>query len=433
VEWETFVKEYRAHIMTSYAEPFPLVVTDADGVYLVDAEGRRYLDFWAGIATVNAGHQNPRVQAAVERQLGRLVHCASQSYYTLPPLELAKTLTTLAPFEACKATFLTSGSEATDVAVKLVRRYTGRHEIITLQGAYHGQTYGSRSISTHVAGYSKASAMGPWLPGVVHAPAPYCYRCSLGDEYPGCGLQCAKMVEDTINFATSRDVAAFVAEPILGVGGIVTPPDGYFREVKRVLDAHGVLLVLDEVQTGLGRTGRLWGSESYQVTPDVITLAKALGNGWPIAAVVAADPIGDAFEPGDHFSTWGAHPVMCAAAKASLDVIVERRLWDNAARRGEQLRRGLEELRDGCDVIGEVRGKGLMIGVEIVETRATKAPSVERCSAIRAWCARRGLIVGQGGFWSNVLRIQPPLTIGPEHVEAGLRVLSAAVRDDAAG
>jgi 4-aminobutyrate aminotransferase-like enzyme len=418
--------------MTSYAEPFPLVITDADGVYLIDAEGRRYLDFWAGIATVNAGHQHPRVQAAVKRQLDRLVHCASQSYYTTPPLELAKTLTALAPFAACKATFLTSGSAATDVALKLFFNDTATTEIYTLQGAYHGQTYGSRSISTPVAGYSKASAMGPWLPGVVHAPAPYCYRCSLGYEYPGCGIQCAKMVEDTINFATSRDVAAFMAEPILGVGGIVTPPDGYFREVKRILDAHGILLVLDEVQTGLGRTGQLWGSETYQVAPDVITLAKALGNGWPIAAVVAADPIGEAFEPGDHFSTWGAHPVMCAAAKASLDVIVEHRLWENAAKRGEQLRSGLEELSQGCDVIGEVRGKGLMIGVEIVETRKTKAPNVELCSAIRTRCARRGLIVGQGGFWSNVIRIQPPLTIGSEHVEAGLRVLSAAVRDGAA-
>ena len=425
---EELMKEYSKYIMTSFSKPFPIVVVEAKDVYLTDIDGKKYLDFWAGIATVNAGHNNPQVQKAVKRQLESLVHCSSQSYYTVPPFELAKKLTSIAPFKECKATFHTSGSEANDVALKLARRYTDKHEILSLQGAYHGQTYGSRSISTPVASYSKAQTMGPWLPGAVHVSAPYCYRCNLGYEFPDCHIQCAKMIEDIINFSTSRDVAAFIAEPILGVGGIVTPPDDYFREVKKVLDRHGIILILDEVQTGFGRTGKMWGSETYRVQPDIITLAKPLGNGWPISAVVASNPIGDSFESGDHFSTWGANPVMCAAANATIDYIVENRLWENAAKMGEELMEWLKEIEDNCNIIGEVRGKGLMLGVEIVKTKESKEPAVEECKSLRKFCADKGLIVGIGGFWSNVIRIQPPLTISKENVDEGMEVFEKATR-----
>ncbi|MBS7631466.1 aspartate aminotransferase family protein, partial [Candidatus Bathyarchaeota archaeon] len=293
VSVDEFMKEYGDYVVTSFGKPYPIVIVEGRDVYLKDVEGKRYLDFWAGIATMNVGHNNPRVQEAVKEQMERLVHCASQTYYTIPPLELAKKLASISPIKPCRVTFHTSGSEANDVALKLIRRHTKRHEVLTLQGSYHGQSFGSRSLGTPVAGYSKDYAMGPYLPGIIHVPAPYCYRCSLGLEHPGCGLQCAKMVEDIINFGTSRDVAAFVAEPVMGVGGIVTPPDGYFREVKKVLDKHGVKLILDEVQTGLGRLGTLWGAESYHVDPDVMTLAKALGNGWPISAVVSSKHISD--------------------------------------------------------------------------------------------------------------------------------------------
>jgi 4-aminobutyrate aminotransferase-like enzyme len=237
------------------------------------------------------------------------------------------------------------------------------------------------------------------------------------------------MIEDMINFSTSRNVAAFIAEPILGVGGIVVPPDDYLQEVKRVLDKLDVLLVLDEVQTGLGRTGELWGAETYNVQPDVITLAKALGNGWPISAVVAADPLSESFETGDHFSTWGASPVMCAAASATIDFIVEHRLWENAAKMGKVFMKRLKEMEATSKIIGEARGRGLMIGVEIVKEKTSKVPGVEECKTIRRLCADAGLIVGAGGFWSNVIRIQPPLTISKESVEEGLNVFEEAVRE----
>ncbi len=424
-----FEIDYAQHIVTSYGVPFPLIIVKADDVFLTDIEGKKYLDFWAGIATVNAGHNNPKVQEAVKEQMEQLVHCASQSFYTIPPLELAKKLADVGPIRTCKTSFHTSGSEATEVAVKIVRRYTKKHEIIALQGCYHGRTYGALSIGTPVASYSKSNVMGPYLPGAVTVPAPYCYRCSLGCEYPNCQIQCARIIEDTINFGTSRDVAAYIAEPIFGVGGIVTPPYEYFQTVKKILDKYGILLVFDEVQTGLGRTGKMWGSETYKIEPNVVTLAKALGNGWPISAVVASRQIGDSFENGDHFSTWGAHPVMCAAACATIDYILENRLWENAEKMGNLLMKRLKEMESKYNIIGDVRGKGLMIGVEIVRDRKTKEPATDLCKKIRELCATSGLIVGIGGFWTNVIRIQPPLTIKQEHVDKALEIFERAIKD----
>ncbi|MFQ6081294.1 MAG: aspartate aminotransferase family protein [Candidatus Bathyarchaeia archaeon] len=426
---EDFIKEYNQYIITSYGAPFPIAVAEADDVFITDMEGRKYLDFWAGIATVNIGHRNPKVQEAVRKQMDKLVHCSSQTYYTAPPLELAKKIAAIAPFQPCKTTFHTSGSEATDVALKMVRRYSKKHEILTLQGCYHGRTYGAHSIGTPVAAYSKSYVMSPYAPGAVHVPAPYCYRCSLGLEYPQCGIQCAKMIEDIINFGTSRDVAAYMAEPIQGVGGIVTPPDEYFQEVKKILDKYGILLILDEVQTGIGRIGKMWGAESYRVRPDVITLAKGLANGWPIGAVVASGQIGDSFEHGDHFSTFGANPVICAAAVATLDYLVENRLWENAEKMGDLLMERLKEMEGRHEIIGEARGKGLMIGVEIVKDKKTKEPGAEESKEIRKLCADDGLIVGLGGWWSNVIRIQPPLTIKEEHVDQALETLEKAVKE----
>lgn len=421
------MKEYGQYIITNFSTPFPIVIVKGEDVYLTDMMGKKYLDFWAGIATMSAGHSNPKILEAVKKQMDSLVHCASQSYYTMPPLELAKKLVAVAPFKSCKVTFHTSGSEANDVALKLVRRFKKKHEVLTLFGAYHGQTYGARSLGTPVANYSKSYTMGPYLSGIVHVPAPYCYRCSLGLEYPACGLQCAKIIEDIINFGTCRDVAAFMAEPIMGIGGKITPPDDYFQKVKQILDKYGIALILDEVQTGLGRTGKMWGAETYNVQPDIVTLAKALGNGWPIAAVIASKPIGDSFETGDHFSTWGANPVMCAAASASIDYITENRLWENAAKMGDLLLKRLKEC-EKYNMIGEVRGKGLMIGVEIVKNKKSKEPGVDECKKLRKACSDNGLIVGSGGFWSNVIRIQPPLTIKKHHVEEGAEIFEKAVK-----
>jgi 4-aminobutyrate aminotransferase-like enzyme len=219
-----------------------------------------------------------------------------------------------------------------------------------------------------------------------------------------------------------------MAEPILGVGGIVTPPPEYFGKLKTLLDRHDIRLILDEVQTGLGRTGKLWGSQTYDVQPHLMTLAKALGNGWPIAAVTSSNAISDALEHGDHFSTWGAHPVMCAAAKATLDYLMKNKLWENAEAMGTVLLKWLREIQERYRIVGDVRGRGLMIGIEIVTDDKTKVPGREACIKIRKLCHDNGLIIGIGGFWSNVLRIQPPLIITNDHVESAMSVLDAAVK-----
>ena len=426
---EDIIREYGKYIAKRVSEPSPIVLTHGEGVYLTDIEGKRYLDFWAGIATVNVGHGNSRVQEAVRRQMNELVHCASMSYYTLPALELAKRLYEVGPIKLSKVLFATSGSEATDIMMKIVKRGTGKHEMITLFGAYHGRTMGAHSITGPTGVYRKSPTLGPYASGAIQVPAPYCYRCPLGLEHPQCGLQCAEMMEAFIEHATQGDVAVFFAELVSGVGGIVVPPQDYFKKVKKILDRYDILLALDEVQTGLGRTGRLWGSEIYGVQPDIMTLAKALGNGYPIAAVLAKPELADALEPGDHYSTWGANPVMCAAASATLDYIMENRLWENAERMGDNMLRRLKELEKSYDIVGDVRGQGLMIGVEIVKDKGTKEPGTEECSTLRRRCAERGLIVGAGGWYRNVIRVQPPLIIGEEHVDEGLSVFEEALRD----
>lgn len=426
-----FVEEYNRYVLTSYGKPFPdIVIVEAEDVYVKDMEGRKYLDFWAGVTVVTIGHRNPQVQEAVRRQMDKLVHCASQSYYTIPPLELAKKLAEIAPMKPCKITFHTSGTEANEIALKMAKRYTKRHEIIALQGSYHAWGFHAAVPGTPTSYYAHfAPAIGPSIPGIYYAPTPYCYRCSLGLEYPDCNIQCAKMIESIINFSTSRDVAGLIAEVIQGVGGIVTPPDKYFQEVKKILDKYQVPLILDEVQTRLGQTGNMWGAETYGVKPDIITTAKAIANGWPLSVVLARTEIADSLQAGDHYTTYGNNPVMCAAASATVDYVIENKLWEKAKKMGRLLMKGLKEMESKYEIVGEARGKGLMIGIEIVKDKKTREPAVEETDKIRKLCADFSLIVGKGGWWNNVIRIQPPLTIREEHVDKALETIEKAVKE----
>lgn len=426
-----FIKEYDEYVVTSYGKPFPdLVLVHGDGVYVSDAENRKYLDFWAGVTVTAIGHRNPKVQEAVRSQMDKLVHCASQSYYSVPSLALAKRLVEIAPMKPCKASFHTSGTEANEIALKMAKRHTGRHEIIGLQGSYHSWGYHAGVPGTPTAYYKHfAPALGPSVPGVYYAPAAYCYRCPLNLEYPACEIRCAQYVETMINFSTSRDVAGFLAEPIQGVGGIVTPPAEYFQELKHVLDRHGIPLILDEVQTRLGMTGHMWGAQAYGVEPDVVTTAKAIANGWPLSVTLAKNEIADSLEPGDHYSTYGGNPVMCAAALATIEYVIENRLWENARKMGNLLMKRLKEMGQRYTLVGEARGKGLMIGVEIVKDKSTKEPGVREAKMIRKLCADRGLILGLGGWHLNVLRIQPPMTIDESHVEEALAIFDKALAE----
>jgi 4-aminobutyrate aminotransferase/(S)-3-amino-2-methylpropionate transaminase len=419
---------FRKYVITSCVKKLePIVLVRGRGAVVTDLDGKDYIDCWSGIAVSNVGHCHPKVVDAAKKQLDEIIHCCSYVYHTVPAALLAERLYQILPGSEPKKTFFAnSGAEAIECAMKIARKFTKRHEFIALQYSFHGRTIGTLSV-TGQAGRRRGD-MGPYLGGVSFAPAPYCYRCSLGQEYPGCNLQCAKVIEDVVEYSTSRDVAAFIAEPLLGEGGIITPPTEYFIEVKKVLDRYEIPFIDDEVQTGFGRTGRMFGIEHYGVDPDVICMAKAIAGGLPLGACTARGAIGDAFEPGDHLSTFGGNPVSCAASLATIQVIEEEKLVDRAEEAGAFAVRRLKELQDGCPLIGEVRGKGLMIGVELVKDPRSKEPAKEEAESLREMLRMRGVLIGIGGPKGNVLRLQPPLVVTDGQMEQVLQAIEDSLK-----
>jgi 4-aminobutyrate aminotransferase-like enzyme len=412
---------------TYYAEPVAL--ESGHGVSVRDFDGRTYLDFFGGILTLSVGHANGAVNAAVRAQMERLGH-VSTVYPTLPIAQLAETLVRLAPGGGAqnpkapkleKAFFCTSGTEADETAVALAQAHTGRQELVALRHGYSGRSLLAQSL----VGHSKYRAVPSQVAAVKHAHAPYCYRCPFGLTYPSCDLRCAKDVEDLIQTTTMGQIAGAIVEPILGVGGFITPPPGWMQAFVEIIRKYGGIFICDEVQTGFGRTGaKVWGIEHEGVVPDVMTMAKGIANGYPISAVITTAPIADAWRAGN-IATFGGNPISCAAANATIDAIVEQKLTENAAQMGAILRAGLDGLKAKHRVVGDVRGRGLMQGVEIVadEKAGDRTPAVETTSRIMEETKKRGLLVGRGGLYSNVLRVAPPLIVGKSDVEEALRIL----------
>jgi 4-aminobutyrate aminotransferase-like enzyme len=339
----------------------------------------------------------------------KLVHCCSYVYHVPVVGELAEKLAEVTPGDLTKSFFCNSGAEANEGAMRLAKQATGRSEFVALAHSFHGRTIGTLSVTGN-SGRKKNN--GPYLPGVAFGPAPYCYRCPLGLEYPSCDLACAEKLTETIDLGTSGDVAAFIAEPVMGEGGIVTPPPDYFEIAARIFHERGALLIVDEVQSGFGRTGKMFAIEhSPDVQPDILTMAKGIASGFPLGAFTVREAIAGAMQPGDHLSTFGGNPISCAAALANIAVLEEERLVENARRQGEFLLGRFRQLQERCQWIGEVRGRGLMIGIELVRDRQTKEPAKEQAKAFRAALRERGVLVGVGGTLGNVLRVQPPLSI----------------------
>lgn len=393
----------------------PLVIVSAKGRTVTADDGRTYLDCFSGISVVNAGHNHPRILAAARAQMEQLVHCCSYVYHVPVVGELAARLATLTPAGLTKSFFSNSGAEANEGALRLVKQATGRHEVVALTYGFHGRTIGTLSITGNSA---RKKNNGPYLPGIAFGPAPYCYRCPLGLSYPSCGLACAHALTDVVRLQTSGDVAALVAEPILGEGGIVTPPPEYFEIAARIFHDDGALFIVDEVQTGFGRTGKMFGVEHFPgAAPDIITMAKGIASGFPLGAFTAREPVSEAMKPGDHLSTFGGNPISCAAALANIAVIEDEGLVENAARRGEWLLAHFRRLQEGVPLIGDVRGRGLMIGLELVRDRRSKEPAAQEARAVRAALRERGILVGVGGIFGNVVRVQPPLSITPEECD----------------
>ena len=411
--------------MLSFTKLEPIVIVEGRGATLWDMEGREYIDCYSGISVVNSGHCPQRVVEAIKRQAERLIHCGPYVYHTGPTTELAVKLAEITPPGLSKSFFGNSGAEANECALKLAKKFTKRHEIIALECSFHGRTIGTLSVT----GQSRRRRydMGPYLPGVSFAPAPYCYRCPMGRSYPECDLLCARRVEEIIDYHTSNNVAALIAEPILGEGGIIVPPPDYFKVVREILDERDILLIVDEVQTGFARTGRMFAIEHYGVEPEIMTMGKGIAAGLPLGVCISRADIGDAFEPGDHLSTFGGNPVCCAAALANIQIMEEEHLAERAEEKGRYLMKRLEELREAYSLIGDVRGKGLMVGVELVRDMGSKRPAADEASRVREEMRRGGILIGVGGVKGSTLRLQPPLIIEVEQLERALNVLDTVL------
>jgi 4-aminobutyrate aminotransferase len=405
----------------------PIALVDGSGRRVVDAEGNEYLDFFGGILTTMTGYNVPEIVEAVQAQAGRMVH-TSTLYLIEQQIELAEKIADLAPIPDAKVFFTNSGTEANDAALLLATTVRGSNQVLALRNSYHGRSFAAVSITGNRSW--SPSNLSPVDVTYIHGG--YKYRSPFGhlsdEEFTAA---CVEDLRDMLTVATSGNVACMIAEPIQGVGGFATPPDGFFGALKEVLDESGILFISDEVQTGWGRTGEhFWGIESHGVEPDIMTFAKGLGNGLAIGGVVARAEIMDSLGA-NSISTFGGNPLSTAAALANLDYLIEHDLQTNALKVGQFLRNGIDQVAEENEIIGEVRGKGLMIGVELV-VPGGKEPNAAAAGRIMEEAKENGLLIGKGGLWGNVLRIAPPLTLTQEEAEEGLEIIGRAV-ENAAG
>lgn len=389
--------------------------------YLFDSTGKKYLDCFAGVSVMNCGHANPDITRRICQQVETLQHVCN-IYLTENFVQLAERLATVTPGKLQKSFFCSTGSEANEGAMLLATIYTQRSEFLALTGGLHGRTKLGMSVTGIGMWRTDPNPVG----GIHFVPHPYCYRCPLEKKHPDCDLACADQVETVIKTATSGRLAALIAEPIQGNAGIVTPPPGYFIRLKEILDAHQALLIIDEVQTGFARTGKMFAIEHYGVTPDIMTMAKALGNGVPISAFIATADIADRYtQPGA--STLGGNPVSSTAALAVLDYIERHHLRENAAARGAQLADGLKDLQRRHPILGNIRGLGLMRGAEFVHADGSPAPAA--LDAALEKLKDRGILVGKNGLARNVMAFQPPLVITAADVDHLLNQLEDVLRE----
>ncbi len=416
-------KEYLWPAVTNFYQQ-PLVADHASMQYVWDVEGRKYLDFFGGILTISVGHTNPKVTGRVKAQIDRLQHL-STLYPNEAIVALAEKVAQITPGALQSSFFTNSGTEANEAAILLARMATGRYDVVALRHAYSGSSALAKGMTAQAA-WRKSGVISV---GVAHAINPYCYRCPLGLKYPDCEVACANDVENLIQTGTSGAIAAFIAEPIQGVGGFITPPPEYFKIVFRAVKKYGGLFVSDEVQTGFGRTGTKWfGIEHWEVTPDIMTCAKGMANGAPIGATITTKELAASFQ-GLTISTFGGNPVTSVAARATIEVIEEERLLENAETMGRHFRGRLEELQQKYPVIGDVRGKGLMQALELVKDRATKEPAPEATAQLLECARENGLLIGKGGMYGNVIRLSPMLNIAKPDVDEAIRILDTSLSE----
>lgn len=407
-------KQYLTPGLVTYYEE-PLMVVEGKMQYVWDEQGKQYLDAFAGIVTVSVGHAHPQVIARVKDQIDKLQH--TTTIYLHPTIgKFAQKLAEHMPADSGLEVsyFTNSGSEANELAILSSREFTGNQDVLSLRNGYHGGTQGAMALTAHGTWKfptSPSSHIKHGLPG-------YCYRCPLGLEYPSCNVKCATDLEEVIRYETAGQVACFIGEPIQGVGGTVTPPPEYFQIVYDIVRKYGGLCIADEVQTGFGRTGTaFWGFENWNVTPDLVTMAKGIGNGVPLGACVTRPEIAQMMTNRIHFNTFGGNPVSMTQGLATLEVIDAEGIQQNAHEVGTYLKHRLTELMDRQPLIGDVRGMGLMLGVELVRDRDTKEPAGPETKAVLELAKQRGLLLGRGGIDGNTIRIKPPMCLSKDDAD----------------
>jgi len=411
-------------IAKGYASGTATYVERAEGALLYDVDGREYIDFAGGIAVMNVGHSHPKVVAAIQDQAAKFTHTCFMVLPYAPAVDLAERLCRLVPGDFEKAAlFINSGAEAVENAVKVARYATKRQAIICFEHAFHGRTLMGMSLTSKVKPYKWG--FGPFAPEVYRMPFAYCYRCPFGLQYPKCETACADHLESfLVSHVAAENTAAVIVEPIQGEGGFITPPPEYFPKLKRICDDHGILMIADEIQTGMGRTGKMFAMEHWGVAAEITTVAKSLAAGMPLSAVVGRKDLMDSVHPSGVGGTYGGNPVSCRAALAVLEIFETEDLLAKARSLGEKLRQRFDQFKAEFDVIGDVRGIGPMLALELVEDRETKAPATDAAKNLVAYCREKGLIILACGAYGNVIRVLMPLVIADEQLEKGLGIMA---------
>jgi 4-aminobutyrate aminotransferase len=410
----------------SYTRIYPFVMEKGRGSEVWDVDGNRFIDFNAGIAVTSTGHCHPDVVKAIQEQAENFIHMSGADFYYPVEIELAEKLNSLAPIEEETQIFFTnSGTESVEAAMKLARYTSRRPRMLSFIGSFHGRTYGSLSLTASKAVHRNGFA--PLIPGVTHIPYAYCYRCHFNLEYPACDIHCVTYIEETVfkHCVPPEEVAAIFVEPIQGEGGYIVPPPEFFPRLKELVEKYGILFVVDEIQTGIGRTGKMFAIEHWGVEPDIITIAKGIASGMPLGAMIARKSL-MIWPPGAHSTTFGGNPISCAASLATLR-LVEEGYMENATRMGERIMDRLRYMQDEHPSIGDLRGKGLMIGIELVKDRETKEPAPELRDEVIQLAFQKGLLIL--GCGANTVRFMPALNISHELVDEGLAIFEEALSE----
>jgi 4-aminobutyrate aminotransferase len=411
-------------VSTSYTRDYPLVMARGEGCAVEDADGNIFLDCSAGIAVTATGHSHPDVVQAIVEQAHKFLHMSGTDFYYEPQVRLGEQLAVIAPMQGSKRSFFgNSGTEANEAALKLAKYYTKRDNVIAFLGAFHGRTMGSLALTASKITHRKG--FGPFLPGTYHAPYPDCYRCPLGYRPENCAAECLNFLEDQlfVHLVSPEEVAAVMVEPIQGEGGYIVPPDVFLQKLREITSKYGILLIADEVQSGMGRSGRMFAVEHVGIEPDIVTIAKGIASGMPLGVATAPAEI-MSWPPGTHASTFGGNPVSCAAALATIRLL-QNGLVKNAATVGAHLLAGAKALMDKHQLIGDVRGRGLMIGIELVRDRQTKERATAERDAVVRECFKRGLLVLGAG--RNAIRLSPPLVLTKQLADVALEILDQAL------